>query len=147
MPANRVPDAMAPAELRSTQLYLNAGKLAAVLERVDGSDGGNGGDGDETAFDPGPLPVYEFDGDLHLTDGHTRAFVAYLAGVERVAVEYDADLAAKHDLALYRECVDWCDEVGVERVPDLAGRVLAPDAYEREWIDRCHRTAERLENS
>ncbi|PSQ05646.1 hypothetical protein BRC92_02025 [Halobacteriales archaeon QS_4_69_31] len=60
-----------------------------------------------------------------------------------MAVEYDADLAAEHDLALYRECVEWCDKAGVDRVPDLAGRVLAPDTYEREWIDRCHRAAER----
>ena len=78
MPTDRVPNAMTAAELRPTQLYLNAGKLAAVLERVDGSDGGNGGDGDESEFDPESLPVYEFDGDLRLTDGHARAFVAYL---------------------------------------------------------------------
>jgi hypothetical protein len=134
-PGDSVPDAFAPGELRPSQLYLNAEKLAAVLDHV--------GEG----FDPGVLPVYRFDGDLYLVDGHTRAFVAYLVGLDEVAVEYDADLPEEHDLALYRECLDWCAEAGVERVPDLAGRVLGPTAYEREWIERCHRAGRRLDDA
>lgn len=129
-----IPDMLAPAKLRPSQLYLNAEKLAAVLDRV--------GDG---RFNPGSLPVYRFDGDLHLVDGHTRAFVAYLVGCETVAVEYDAALPKKHDVALYRECLDWCADAGVERVSDFTGRVLGPTVYEREWVERCHRAGRRLD--
>ena len=120
--------------VRPSQLYLNAEKLAAVLERV-GPDG--------LQYDP--LPVYEFDGDLTLTDGHTRAFAAYLAGAEELTLAYDEDMPETPDMALYRVCIEWCTEAGVERVPDLAGRVLGPEAYDNEWIDRCHRAADRLD--
>ncbi|MFC7142447.1 histone acetyltransferase [Halosimplex aquaticum] len=128
-PAETVP----PAALRPSQLYVSAEKLSTVFDRVDGPD-----------HQFGPLPVYEFDSERHLTDGHTRAFAAYLTGADEVAVEYDEDLAAEHDLGLYRECISWCEEEGVERVSDFTGRVLAPDEYERRWLDRCSRAAERL---
>ncbi|MFB6152531.1 MAG: histone acetyltransferase [Haloarculaceae archaeon] len=130
-----IPDALPVTDLRSSQLYLNAEKLSSVLGRF----------GPETEF--GPLPVYEFDGDLYLTDGHTRAFVAYLTGADRVTVSYDEGLTEEYDTALYRECLQWCDEAGVERVPDFEGRVLSPETYEREWIDRCSRAAERLDGN
>jgi len=126
-------DAVPPERLRPTQLYVNAEKLAAVLDRV----------GPSHEF--GPLPVYAFDGQRYLTDGHTRALAAYLTGAETVTVEYDEDLPAKYDVALYRECIAWCDEAGVERVSDLVGRVLAPEAFERAWLERCTRAAERLD--
>ncbi|WP_415382533.1 histone acetyltransferase [Halosimplex sp. TS25] len=122
-----------PSDLRPTQLYVNAAKLGTVLKRLDGPD-----------HQFGPLPIYEFDGERYLTDGHTRAFAAYLTGTETVSVEYDENLAEEHDLALYRECIRWCEDAGVERVSDFTGRVLAPDEYERKWLDRCSRAAERL---
>ena len=128
------PDRVRPSDLRPSQLYISAEKLSAVLDRVDGPD-----------HQFGPLPVYEFDGERYLTDGHTRVFTAYLMDADEVVVEYDEALPEKHDVALYRECIDWCAEAGVERVPDLVGRVLPPEAYEREWIERCHWAAERLE--
>ncbi|WP_123537403.1 histone acetyltransferase [Halosimplex salinum] len=123
-----------PSDLRPSQLYVSAEKLATVLDRIDGPD-----------HEFGPLTVYEFDGERYLTDGHTRAFAAYLTGAETVTVEYDEGLAEQHDIALYRECIGWCEEEGVERAPDFAGRVLAPDEYERKWLDRCQRAAERLD--
>jgi len=125
-----------PGRLRPSQLYVSAEKLAAVLERVDG---------DTSDHEFGPLPVYEFDGERRLTDGHTRAFAAYLTGAESVRVESDESLPAAYDIELYRECLAWCETEGVERIPDLVGRVLGPEAFERNWLDRCQRAADRLD--
>lgn len=122
--------------VRPSQLYLNAEKLAAVLERVE-----------EDTLEYDPLPVHEFDGERCLTDGHTRAFVAHLTGAAELRVVEDRALPETHDIDLYRECLRWCEEEGVVRVPDLTGRVLGPEEYERQWVDRCHRAAERLDGA
>jgi len=120
--------------IRPSQCYLNAEKVAAVAERVAGA-----------TFDPGPLPVYAFEGEHYLTDGHTRAFVAYLTGRKRLRVTYDVNLAADASLPVYRECIEWCKREGVEAVPDLAGRVVGPETYHAEWIEPCHAIAARIE--
>ncbi|MFB6200573.1 MAG: histone acetyltransferase [Halorhabdus sp.] len=117
-------------EIRPSQCYLNAAKVAAVADRIDGH-----------VFDPGPLPVYAFDGDRYLTDGHTRAFVAFLTGSDRLSVVTDDDLAAEYDMSVYRSCIEWCQREGVERIPDLAGRVVGPETFQTEWIDRCQAIA------
>ena len=128
------PETVPPSALRPSQRYVSAEKLSAVLDRVDGPD-----------HQFGPLPVYDFDSGRYLTDGHTRAFTAYLTGADEVVVEYDEGLAEDYDVALYRECIDWCAEAGVEHVPDFAGRVLGPDEFERKWLDKCSQAAERLD--
>ncbi|QGN06983.1 histone acetyltransferase [Halorhabdus sp. CBA1104] len=110
---------------------LNAPKVAAVTDRIEGA-----------VFEPGPLPVYEFDGDWYLTDGHTRAFVAFLTGCDRISVVADEDLESEYDLSVYRACIEWCAQEGIERVPDLAGRVVGPETFQTEWIDRCQAIAD-----
>ena len=126
---------VSPGALRPSQLYVSAEKLAAVLERVESAGGGH---------EFGPLPVYDFDGVRRLTDGHTRALAAHLTGAESVQIEYDDDLAEEYNIELYCECIESCVTEGIERIPDLVGRVLGPDEFEREWIDRCDSAAERL---
>ncbi|WP_136686601.1 histone acetyltransferase [Halorhabdus amylolytica] len=126
-----IDDAVPVAELRPSQCYLNAPKVAAVVDRIEGA-----------VFDPGPLPVYEFDGQRYLTDGHTRAFVAYLTGCDRIAVYEDEQVAAEYDLSVYRACIQWCEREGIEGVPDLAGRVVGPATFQTEWIDRCRELAD-----
>lgn len=120
--------------VRPSQCYLNAEKVAAVAERVDGA-----------AFDPGALPVYAFGGEYYLTDGHTRAFVAYLTGRERLPVTYDVNLAADASLPVYRECIEWCKRDGIETITDLTGRVVGPETYREEWIEPCQAIAARVE--
>jgi hypothetical protein len=119
------------AALRPTQLYLSAAKLSAVLEEfADGPD-------------PGPLPAFEYEGEWYLSDGHTRAFAAYLGGVEELWIERDPEVRTEYDFELYRECIEWCREARVESVADLSGRVLPHDEFEDAWIERCRRVAER----
>jgi len=114
-------------EVRPTQLYLSSRKLARVVEWFDF---------DEPAY--GPLPAFERDGEWYLADGHTRAFVADLAGEERLSVEREEALREEHDFEVYLACIGWCADAGVETVRDLRGRVVGPDTYEECWIERCH---------
>lgn len=113
-------------DLHPTQLYLSSAKLAAVA---------NWFDFDAPAYDP--LPAFEYEGEWYLSDGHTRAFAAWLAGESRIRVERDTEVREAYDFGVYRTCIEWCADAGVESIPDLRGRVVEPATYEEVWIDRC----------
>ncbi len=80
-----------------------------------------------------PLPVREFDGRWTLTDGHTRAFVAYLSVARELRVVRDSDGIS---VSGYERCVSWCRDEGITEISDLAGRVTT-EAFEARWVDRC----------
>jgi len=126
-----VPRRIGIEDLRPSQLYLSAAKLASVLDEF-GDEGPN----------YGPLPAFEHDGEWYLSDGHTRAFAAYLGGAESLRIERDREVREVYDFDLYLTCIDWCREQDVRTVPDLAGRVLDHETFEEKWIERCHRAAE-----
>jgi len=109
--------------VRPSQLYVDGLKLSLVTQWFDFAD---------PNYDP--LPVREVSGEWILTDGHTRAFVAHLAGAERLRVVRDTDYLP---MDVYRTCLDWCDEAGVTEIADLTGRVLSHDDFEENWIVRC----------
>jgi hypothetical protein len=122
--------------VRPSQLYLNSAKLTAVIDWFDFDEP-----------DYWALPVLEYNGDPYLTDGHTRAFVAYLAGVDELRVVQDDTDFDRTDRLLYHECLGWCANAGITTISDLAGRVLNPETYEEKWIDRCHHTANLISRS
>lgn len=62
-------------EVQPSQLLVSSAKLAAVVERFDFDDP-----------DYGVLPVREIAGERVLTDGHTRAVRAALAGNDELRV-------------------------------------------------------------
>lgn len=113
-------------EVRPTQLYLSSEKLADVLAWFDA---------DDPEYDP--LPVFDHEDRWYLADGHTRAFAAVLSGAETLDVYHDTAIREEYDIEVYLTCIDWCDDAGIERVRDLCGRVVEPETYETEWIDRC----------
>ncbi|WP_132058486.1 histone acetyltransferase [Halorussus amylolyticus] len=115
--------------VRPSQLYLNGRKLALVTQWFDF---------DDPNYDP--LPVREIEGRWTLTDGHTRAFVAFLSGATELRATRDDD-----DLPMgtYRRCVEWCEDEGVTEIGDLAGRVVSADAFEKKWVARCRSVADR----
>lgn len=123
-------------EVQPSQLYLNGRKLSLVTEWFDFAD---------PNYDA--LPVRRItspnaeDGDSRwtLTDGHTRAFVALLAGTDELRVVYDAD---DLDVETYRRCVEWCRNEGVTEIADLGGRVLNADDFEKKWVARCQSFAD-----
>jgi hypothetical protein len=119
-------------EVQPTQLYISAQKLAEVLRDLD-------------AARPAtiePLPLKRLAGHVILTDGHTRAFAAFLCGVSEVPAYWDED---ELDWEAYRICVQWCDAEGISSVKDLAGRVVGPRDYQRKWLDRCAEMHRELE--
>jgi hypothetical protein len=108
-----------------TQLSLSSEKLAGVFEWFD-FDSPN----DHS------LPAFDYDGDWSLSDGHSRAFAAELAGAETLCIEEDDAVREEYDFEVYRQCIQWCADAGVESISDLSGRVVEPETYETRWIGR-----------
>lgn len=122
---------VAPTDLGISQLYLNKSKLGDI----------------EKWFDPKhmdlcqPLPVYDFgDGRLTLTDGHSRAFIAYQHKV-KVPIVYDTDdvVAGEMGQKLYRNDIVWCQRFSLRTVADLENRIVGAAEYQSLWIERCDR--------
>ena len=69
-------------ELGLSQIYLNAEKIRAIEEWFDSCD----------TCDMDPLTVPDFEnGKYTLTDGHSRAYVAYKNGLTHISIVYDKD--------------------------------------------------------
>jgi hypothetical protein len=115
--------------LQPSQLYISSVKLAQV----------------QAGFEPQllePLPVSRRGSTIYLTDGHTRALAAHLAGIRSLLVYWDED---DLDWEAYSICVDWCQEAGIWGVPDLNDRILPHDQYEHLWYGRCRAMQTELE--
>jgi len=112
------------ADLQPSQLWISEGKLRLVREWFDPAD--------RTGFDP--IPVKRFNGKTLMTDGHTRAVAAHLAGWDTIPVYWDED---ELDMRAYAMDVVWCDEEGIKSPVDLAGRIVSFKDYERLWRKRC----------
>ncbi len=110
--------------LQPSQLYISEGKLRNVSEWFNPSDASN--------FDP--IPLKELDGKFVMTDGHTRAVAAYLAGWNIIPVYYDTD---EFDMNTYAIDVSWCADAGINTPIELANRIVSHKDYERLWRKRC----------
>lgn len=116
-----------------SQLYIDGERLAAATEWFQF---------DDPTYDP--IPVIEVEEGLAFTDGHTRAFLAHLAGVRDLRVRSDPD-GDDLDLGLYRTCIEWCRAAGVTEIADLTGRVVSPATFEECWVARCQAAAGEVE--
>lgn len=119
-------------EPQPSQLYVGIHKLRDVLAWFDP---------EEPAYDP--IPV--IDGELIasapndalvISDGHTRALAAVLAGTDELTVIYDPDLDTL-PLATYDTCVGWCLDAGITDPSDLVGRLVSRETYLSAWVERC----------
>ncbi|EMA45456.1 hypothetical protein [Halococcus saccharolyticus] len=103
-------------------------------------------DFDEPQYDPLPVlcgaSAFPDRDEPVLIDGHTRAFLAHLAGANELWVHDVTD--EDHPLELYADCVAWCERKGITSLADFAGRVVSHETHQRRWIDRCHRVASAL---
>ena len=111
-------------DIQPSQFYLSQEKLEQVRSWFDPADLSN--------FMP--CPVYDLNGRIILTDGHTRAYAAYTAGLTMIPLIWETDQLSWD---LYQICVNACEHFGVHSVADLTGRILSPEEYEIKWRGWC----------
>ena len=119
-------------DLQPSQFYISQAKLSNIQAWFHKDDLSN--------FEP--LPVKVLDGIPILTDGHTRAVLAILAGLESVPLAYDED---ELDWNLYRYCVEQCTQKGIHSPYDLVDRVISAHDYEEKWIGWCEQIPSKLQ--
>lgn len=88
-----------------------------------------------------PLPVKRWKGEWFLTDGHSRAFTAYLRGRSEIPVYFDRD---DINLKFYSNCIRVCQEKSILSIADLKDRILSEEAYQTEWLDWCKNSFESM---
>lgn len=108
-----------------SQWYIDAERIQSALGWFDF---------DELEYDP--IPGVYIDGELVITDGHTRAFLAFLGGATTLDMVQDPD-RRELNRPLYRECVSWCRAESVTQIGDRAGRVVNRETFLEEWVSRC----------
>lgn len=121
-------------DLQPSQFYISQAKLSNIQAWFHKDDLSN--------FEP--LPVKVLDGIPILTDGHTRAVAAILAGLESVPLVYDED---ELDWNLYRYCVEQCTQKGIHSPYDLVDRVISANEYEEKWIGWCEQIPSKLQQN
>lgn len=120
------------APLKPTQLYLSRQKVDRV----------------NSWFHPSlqnftPVSVRDFlgGGTLYLTDGHSRAYVAWRSGCRLVPCVYENSQIVTSPLgqAQYRNDIQWCERFHIRHISHLAERIVPPADYAALWQERCER--------
>lgn len=124
---------IAISELGASQIYLNKKKIKEINKWFITND----------IEKYPPLPVHDFgDGRYTLTDGHSRVYVAYKAGVTHIPVVYDNDDIVTSDLGLiqYDKNIEWCKRHKIFTVADFENRIISDSQYKKLWIERCDKS-------
>lgn len=119
-------------ELGLSQIYLNQRKLDNIKQWFDPT----------LITDYEPLPVFDFGNNkLALTDGHTRAFVAYTYGIKDIYVQVDNCNIVLSELGQKQYAIDieWCKRFSLNSIADLSKRIVSDEMYQKLWIQRCDR--------
>lgn len=120
-------------DLGLSQIYLNADRILAI-EKWFVPD-------DMSIFEP--LPVHDFgNGKYTLTDGHSRAYVAYKNGITHIPIVYDLDdiVVGEKGQMLYRADIEWCKRFHIENISHLEKRILTGEQYQKLWMERCDKS-------
>ena len=116
-----------------SQIYLSTNKIASVTEWFHPHCMDN--------FQP--LRVHDFGNNKYtITDGHTRAYIAYKNGVTVLPVLYDNDDIIVNPIGQmqYKADLDWCKRFKLSHIKHLENRILNKSAYQKLWIERCDRS-------
>jgi len=120
-------------ELGLSQIYLNEDKVKAIEKWFNPDD--------MSIFEP--LPVHDYgNGKYTLTDGHSRAYVAYKCGLIQIPIIYDNDdmVAGEIGQKLYGTDIEWCNRFQINNISNLESRILTNEEYQRLWIARCDKS-------
>ena len=120
-------------DLQPSQLYICSEKLSIVASK--GSP--------RCPDDIDPVPIKKLGSRVVLTDGHTRVFAAFQAGLNEIVAYWDTD---ELDWEAYQICVDWCIEHDIHSIADLKNRVVSQGDYEELWHKRCHAMHKELDD-
>jgi len=90
----------------------------------------------------GPIPVKELGDQVVNTDGHPRAFAAFMCGFSEVRAFWGED---ELDWEAYEICVERCKKEGVRTAADLKNRVVPPEQYRTLWLKRCREMQQEVE--
>ena len=80
------------------------------------------------------IPYKILDGRYVMTDGHTRAVVAIMHGIDKVPVIEEKDNLSWD---MYEECVNECLKQGIHSPYDLVNRIVDEDSYHKLWDKWC----------
>lgn len=116
-------------QLQPSQIYINQVKLEKVKVWL-------------TREHLPVLPVIKIAGKLVLTDGHTRAVAALLAGCEKIPVCFDEE--DELDLESYQTYVAWAVAENIDTPRKLMSRIISETDFQRLWIDRCEKLGQEL---
>lgn len=111
-------------DLQPSQLYISKEKLDAVMSWFDPND--------FTNFEP--VPIKLLDGEIIITDGHTRLVAALLLGLETVPLIWDED---ELNWDMYRACVKECKKQRLLSPIDLLKRIVSKEEYDIKWNKWC----------
>lgn len=118
-------------DIQPSQLYISQSKLQHVYEWFDPEE--------LILFEP--IPIKKLNGKIIFTDGHTRAYAAYMAGMKQLLVCWDAD---DLDWEAYQKCVDQCNLEHIYNISDMHNRVVNDEQYKLLWNDWCDKMHEEL---
>ena len=110
-------------DLHPTQLYLSEKKLQDIQMLYQSAE----------IINIAPISVLAFGDCLLITDGHHRAYQAFLVGRDTISAEWDRDGGDE----LYHLYAQACEERKISSVLDLKHRILSQDEYEAKWYNWC----------
>lgn len=117
--------------MQPSQLFISAEKLKQVQQWFDPHD---------LRFFP-PIPIKVLDGLLVMTDGHTRAVAALMAGNTELPIVWETE---ELDWEMYQACVAACLEQGITSPAALTARIVSASEYQEKWDGWCDRMQEEI---
>lgn len=119
-------------DLQPSQFYISKDKIEAILKWFKPHDLSN--------FNP--IPIKLLNGKLVMTDGHTRAVVAIMHGLDKVPIVLESD-----DLSwdMYEKCVEECIKRDIKSPYDLLNQIVDKATYHEKWDKWCDNMQKEFE--
>ncbi|MCK5130447.1 MAG: GNAT family N-acetyltransferase [Clostridiales bacterium] len=111
-------------ELQPSQPYLSKGKLLLKSKVFNTRD----------ISAMAPIRIAKRGKKYIICDAHTSVYLAYMNGFKKVPCYIDTE---HMDMSTYEMKIDWCKQEGINKVADLATRIIEHKYYEVMWLKKC----------